>query len=231
MGKKPVEWYVDCLGRNGKKMYSLLKTGEWGDITVKYGDITRTLHSAIVCSQSPFFADAVTKAVTEAQPDTVIEINGWNQWAVNTVIQYMYFLDDFEFVFHEDGDWRDLVEYAVDICGVATQFGLDELTEFAVREVEHYLGDWWEWWDHSSEGLARVICDIYERDEFLRPLRPVVLRIVSRDFDKLVGNRGFLAAMRSVQNLDPKLREVVESLAEAGQPRRTRHARKKRRRL
>lgn len=21
MGKKPVEWYVDCLGRNGKKMY------------------------------------------------------------------------------------------------------------------------------------------------------------------------------------------------------------------
>lgn len=43
---------------------SLLNTGEWGDITVKYGDITRTLHSAIVCSQSPFFADAVTKAVT-----------------------------------------------------------------------------------------------------------------------------------------------------------------------
>lgn len=42
----------------------MLNTGEWGDITVKYGDITRTLHSAIVCSQSPFFADAVTKAVT-----------------------------------------------------------------------------------------------------------------------------------------------------------------------
>lgn len=161
----------------------------------------------------------------------MIEINEWNQRAVNTVIQYMYFLDDFSFIFHEDGGWADLVEFAVDICGVATQFGLDELAEDAVREVEYYLGDWWEWNDHSSERLVEVISNVYEHEEFLRPLRPVVLRIVSRDFDKLVGNRGFLSAMRNVQNLDPKLREVVESLAEAGQPRRTRHARKKRRRL
>ncbi|RFN52867.1 amino acid transport protein gap1 [Fusarium flagelliforme] len=76
-------------GEHGTSMSCLLEEGKYSDLTIECGEDSYTVHKAIICTRSPFFAARCDGDSKEAKSG-VIKLPDDDPVAVKMVIRYLY---------------------------------------------------------------------------------------------------------------------------------------------
>ncbi|KAF9640930.1 BTB/POZ-like protein [Lasiodiplodia theobromae] len=188
-----------------KGMSKYFATGEFSDMKIKCGATVHAVHRIVVCSQSPFFTNAMNQehGFKEAQTNTV-ELNDDHPVTVKAMLDYMYLEKYSDLGFGDKLEER--ISLHIDVYAIADRLSVGGLR----RHAADNLGTLMFTEKVSPELLAGIIGNAYDKTpENDRYLRPLMVRTVSGRIEQLIQDEDFMTLMESVQGFNPALVKML----------------------
>ncbi|KAK0614773.1 hypothetical protein DIS24_g11929 [Lasiodiplodia hormozganensis] len=186
-----------------------LLSGEYSDMRIKCGDTVHNVHRAIVCAQSPFFANALKKEhnFKESQSN-MVELDDDVATTVQAAIEFMYAQDYHYPESHMTTEER--IDFCLSVYTFAGKCGIGGLRELCKGEIDGLLNDKGN--GINPKDLLRIIGTAYNKTpENDNILRPALIKIASANLPALVHEANFLDIAEAAETFTATLLSTVSA--------------------
>ncbi|KAF2142632.1 uncharacterized protein K452DRAFT_358373 [Aplosporella prunicola CBS 121167] len=185
--KTPPVALINPLVPLPKPLLAYLRSGKYSDVTIRCGEKTWNAHKVVICSQCKFFDNACSGGFQE-ETTNVINLDYDHPDAVDAMLQWCYW-GEYNYTKHDNETAKEyLIRLLQDIriYITAEKYGLDRLKALALEMLTTYADEYHVTNEGDATKFTEIISLIYTDLPASDPLRPFILKLALKSFNKLL---------------------------------------------